>query len=652
MKKIKHYCSKLFAIFGVAVLVGCASEGGIFDPQIYDHIDRKLELSRDDYDNMARPKGQEENESLSLVEKMDQAAPMPEIAQILAAPKPPRVGKTKLVSLTVTDDVPLKDVLIELARLAEVDLELGSGIRGGISFIARDKPFSEVISRVADLAGLRYSINGGVLRVERDTPYVKNYSVDFLNVVRNSESDVSIATDVLSIANAVSQGGGAGGAAGAAGGGGGGAGGGGQGFTTGTSTSITTTNESDFWEALQGSLQEILNAVMVPELDLTEGEEPLAQTAAGFGQGAGGIGTAGGVAGAVGGAGNTAGQGAAGAGQGANGAFFVINRQAGILSVSATQRQHEKVAEYLKLLERNVSAQVLIEAKILEVELDESFQSGIDWTAAIGNTDLSISFPESITNGATVAVLGPGRSSTGVGAANPTGDNNLGVNLDALVQFTERFGTSRTLSSPRLHALHNQQAVLTFAENQVFFEVNIRREDDQVVNGIIIPGVSNIETTRRSVPIGIVMTILPSINLDRNEVTLSVRPTLSRQTSSVTDPGSALVNADLPADLQFNNEIPVIEVRELDSVMKVRSGSVMVIGGLMEEIGVNTDTGIPFASGVPWLGNLFKSANKANRKRELIIFIKASIVTPEGNYHDTDKTMYEKFADDPRPLVF
>lgn len=619
----------LIAICGVVLLSSCASEGGVFDSDIYDPIDRTLELTRDDYENMTAPKGGEEVEDTPQTQVRLGAPPMPEIAQILAAPKPPRIGRTKLVSLTVTDDVPLKDVLIELARLAEVDIELGPGIRGGISFIARDKPFSDVIARIADLAGLRYSIKSGVLRIERDTPYVKNYSVDFLNVVRNSESEVSLATDVLSIST--TDGGGSA-----------------EGLTTGTSTSINSTTESDFWEALQSSLQEILNAQFVEELEAIDEDFAGAQP---FSRARSGGGGDGGDTGGEGGAGGGNGQGV-GSGQGAAGAFFVINRQAGILSVSATQRQHQKVEEYLALLERNASAQVLIEAKILEVELDESYQSGVDWTAALGNTDFDISFPTSVTNSATIAVLGPGFDGDGVGAANPTGDNNLGINLDTLVQFVERFGTSRTLSSPRLHALHNQQAVLTFAENQVFFEVDIEREDDEVIDGVVITGSTNVETTRRSVPIGIVMSILPSINLDKNEVTLSVRPTLSRQTGSVVDPGSALVNADLPPNLQFTNSIPVIEVRELDSVMKLKSGSVMVIGGLMEENNINTDEGIPFASSVPWLGNMFKSTNKTNNKNELIIFIKASIVTPEGHYHEADKKIYEKFTDDPRPLVF
>ena len=578
---------------GLSLLMinGCASEGGIFDPNVYDPIDREAGLVRGDYENMLAPAGDAPDADAIKATARKARIPMPQIAQILAAPKPPKIGKSKLVSLTVTDDVPLKDVLIELARLAEVDIELGPGIAGGVSFIAKDKPFSEVIARLSDLAGLRYNIKGGVLRVERDVPYVKNYTLDFLNIVRNSSGSVTLSTDILSIS----------------------AEGGGGGLSTGTSTSVDSTTESDFWESLEASLLEVLN--WTPDLELTP--DVAAVVLGADGQPAAG-----------GGGGSDA--------RGAEGTFYVINRQAGILTVAASERQHARIREYLHMLKRSSSAQVLIEAKILEVELDKQYQSGIDWTAAISNADFQLSTPSTITDGATISLI----------------DGVSNLSLDAVVQLAERYGASRTLSSPRLHAVNNQQAVLTFAENQVFFEVDIQREDSQVVDGVVIPGSTTVETTRRSVPIGIVLNILPSINLEEGEVTLSVRPTLTRQTSSVTDPGSAIINADLDADQQFVNEIPIIEVRELDSVMKLKSGSVMVIGGLMEEISNNVDTGVPGLSSVPWLGNAFKSVSKENAKRELIIFIKATIVSADGSFDDADRHLYEKFSDDHRPLVF
>jgi general secretion pathway protein D len=197
--------------------------------------------------------------------------------------------------------------------------------------------------------------------------------------------------------------------------------------------------------------------------------------------------------------------------------------------------------------------------------------------------------------------------------------------------------------------------VQTFAQNRVFFEVNVTQQPEVVdPNGQVRPGQLTVDTQRRSIPIGIILNILPSINVDSNEVTLSVRPTLTRQVDEVVDPGSAFASRiliDDPED-RFVNTVPIVEVRELDSIMRLQSGQVMVIGGLMEQKNANTDNGVPFMSGVPFLGNLFKGVDKESSNKELIIFIKASIVTPEKGYHPTDKKLYQKYNDDPRPIAF
>ena len=93
-------------------------------------------------------------------------------------------------------------------------------------------------------------------------------------------------------------------------------------------------------------------------------------------------------------------------------------------------------------------------------------------------------------------------------------------------------------------------------------------------------------------------------------------------------------------------------MRELDSILKLKSGQVMVIGGLMEQKSSNTDNGVPGASHVPWLGNLFKQVDKTSSTSELIIFIRATVVGNKGNAYEADKNIYEKFTNDPRPVAF
>ncbi len=565
-------------------LAACTEDGEL---EFKDPIDRKLDLTREDFRNMANP-GLLPHGDIEVTAKT-LAPPVPEIAPILAAPKPPKIGHARLVTITVTDDVPLKDVLIELARLADIDIELDAGIKGGVAFRAKDRPFNEVIERLADLAGLRYTMRNGVLRVERDVPYIRNYSLDFINIVRSSESSVNVATDVLALANSAG-------------------GEGGSGLSTGSTSSITASAEDDFWDSLELGITQILT--YRPPVRVSENEAQLLSSGPPVDP-------------------------AEAAAQ-----AFVINRQAGILSVSATQQQHEAIGAYIDKLQSNTSAQVLIEAKIVEVSLNDQFQSGINWTLFEGDGSVINTFTKTF-DATDVTTFTFGR-------------NNLDIN--AAVNLVEKFGTTRTLSSPRLHAINNQQAVLTFAQNKVFFEVDLEREDDQIIDGVLVPGSLSVESTRRSVPIGIILNILPSIDLGHNTVTLSVRPTLSRQVDTVVDPGSAIVNQQIlsadPTAEGFVNEVPVVEVRELDTILKLQSGQIMVIGGLMEQSQANNDSGAPFVSDVPWLGNLFKSVEKTGSNRELIIFIRATIVGSNGNFHNSDQRIYDNFTEDPRPLRF
>jgi len=231
------------------------------------------------------------------------------------------------------------------------------------------------------------------------------------------------------------------------------------------------------------------------------------------------------------------------------------------------------------------------------------------------------------------------------------------ADLNVAVAMTQQFGTTRTLSSPRLTAINNQQAVLTFATNKVFF--NCTAQAGTVIANTGTTGSSatqpTVSCTQQTVPVGVIMSIVPSINLNTQEVTLNVRPTLTRQVDTVQNPGNLLAAATvdtskLPAGTTINADVPIIEVRELDSVMKIKSGGVMVIGGLMEDSTRNTQTGIPGAGEIPIFGNLFKARSDDSAKHELVIFIKATILNTDGSAQEADKLIYDKFMKDPRPL--
>lgn len=591
----------------LGVLSGCAKNGKL------DPIDEVLGLGREDYDDLTPAKKPRAKEEIAAKEP-----PIPQVSDILSTPSLPEEASDKLVSISVTEDVPLKDVLIELSRLADIDLELDPDITGGIIFRATNRPFADVIERICDMAKLKYTYQDGVLKVEVDTPQVQNYQLGFLNFNRSSQSNMSINTNVLSSS---SNGGGSGG-----GSGGGGEGGG---LNSGSTSSITATGQSDFWDALERSIQNIIYSGMQQGADpnnpgAAQAAIPAVPQAASAGAGAAGASAAGGVA-----------QMPVGMSD-----FYVLNKQAGLLTAKTTERKHKRIAEYITKLRNSASAQVLIEAKIIEVTLNKDYETGIDWRTAFpsggGRVDISSVFSSISDTTNNLAVLRI--------------PNTAGYNLSGAVGLTERFGSARTLSSPRINAINNQPAVLTFAENKVYFDIDVERERDTstTVNNEIFTVDSEIKT----VPIGIILTILPSVDSDSGEITLNVRPTLSRITGFVDDPAIAFLSSQTAGVNIPQNRIPEVEVREIDSIMKLQSGDIMIMGGIMEQRNSNNDRGIPYVGRIPVIGNAFKSVNKSSETVEVVIFIKATVINSGEGINKFDRELYNKYTTDPRPLAF
>jgi len=661
---LKRASGLLYVSLSLLLLSSCV-EGGYnpsdpSNPTHKDIIDPRLGLTREDYrglnevDTYAK-KASEADKNGNVMEP-----PIPDLAEILTAPRPPKIGETQLVSVAVTDDVPLKDVLIELARLADVDIEVDAGVTGGIAFRAKDRPFNEVIARIADLAGLRYTMKNNVLRIERDMPYIHTYTLDMLNIDRSATGNIGVSSSGNASTGTTSGSGGSSTQTSSGTGTSGSSGSGSNfGSSTGSSSSITAVSNSDFWAKFEESITRILTyqpAALVSTTRIATQPTPSAVV---------GSGTPDANAPAVPPpppppvAAASAPTQASTTGNSSNaGAFYSLNRQAGTLTVSATERQHEAIRQFLNEIESNTSAQVLIEAKIIEVALSDRYQTGISWTN-FGTQTLNLT-------GDLDAVT---TSNTARGAPTITvlKDHVLGPNIDlsTAVKLLNEFGTTRALSSPRLNAMNNQQAVLSFVENLVYFNVEIESTPGTAATATSAATQPTVDVTSnmQTVPVGIVLTLQPSINRDTNDITLSVRPTLSRATQFVQDPGfeigkasaAALLDEDSPIieTLQaIESRIPQLEVRELDSIMKVKSGQVMVIGGLLEDRTVNTDAGIPGVSEVPYFGNLFKSVDKTTTKRELVILIRATVVSPHGSVDRADKGVYEKFIKDPRPLEF
>lgn len=302
---------------------------------------------------------------------------------------------------------------------------------------------------------------------------------------------------------------------------------------------------------------------------------------------------------------------------------IIVNRESGMIAVKATAKQHLQIQEFIDKVLDSVQRQVLIEATIAEVKLSDNYQAGIDWSFVSSDPNATV----------TQDLLGGNLGQTpffSLNIADSVNGNPLNVTLKAL----ETFGDVKVLSSPKVMAINNQSALLKVVDNEVYFNVDVEA----------IPGAVNqqssvaVDTNVNTVPVGFVMTVTPYI--DQNDVvTLNVRPTISRIIGTVSDPNPAL------ADAGVTNEIPIIQVREIESVLKIENGDTAVIGGLMQDQIDKSMTGVPILSSIPFVGALFRYQEDKYVKSELVIFIRP-VVTHDasltGDFKEYRKYLLEE----------
>ena len=547
-----------------------------------------------------------------------------------------------LVSVSVNQSVPLRDILYELAEQAEYDIELDPNIRGSIIFTARNKPFDLVIKRISSIAGLRYKFEDDFLRVELDTPYLKTYKIDYLSFIRTNQGSVSNNVSVVS----------------------------GEGADSGSGYSSSTDSSSDFWGELDLNMSQILGGASTGGLK-TNRDPRITAVAQNPEVGAVAPQASEGEDGQV----NVqppeavlrveslpideeeTSSRSSGRSDEGNGQTYSINKQAGLINVFATEKVHNQVQDYLTDLRRSVTSQVLVEAKVFEVALSDEHINGIDWQL-INSEFVGGLLTES---GADIMRLTslPGRVGNGAfftGAEGVTSLPNgsvaqnsnfitgvVGNDFQALVRAINGFGTVRALASPRLTVLNNQSAVLNVATNRVFFELDIDRETDDDTGDVTI----EIDSEIQSVPEGVLINVQPSIDLDKRTISMSIRPTITRIVGTVQDPSVQFV----AGGDGIVSEIPEVNIQEIDTVVKVNSGQPIVMGGLLQDRIASTQEAVPVVGEVPFLGALFRNQSDLVSKTELVIFLKATLIeASEDTIHNTDRDLYKTFSGDRRPF--
>lgn len=549
------------------------------------------------------------------------AIPEP-VQQSAALPAPTAGAKVETYSVTV-HKVPVESLLFALARDAGLNVDIHPGIEGVVTLNALDQTLPQLLSRIQRQVDMRYEIHGGTLSVMPDTPEWRNYKVDYVNIARSTSSSVNIATQIST------TGGGAGAsnpvaattsASSTASGSSNttpvsnnnnGANGNGSNNST---TVVNNRSDNNFWYSLEKNIRDMLRSSNLAD----SASDPLAALNQ---NGAAATPAQPGAAPAASGF-DAAAFGASKAGS-KNTTSVIVNAEGGLIAVRATARQHEKIREFLDIVLGAAKRQVLIEATIIEVRLGDQYQQGINWSSlAKGGLKLtqgqvgSASLPSNINPG----------TSPGVFVLNYTNPTSRLGNIASTIQLLESFGKVKVLSSPKISVLNNQTALLKVVDNNVFFSIKVTPAVLGVNGTPTSP--ATYESKLETVPVGFVMSVTPQIS-ESDEVTLNVRPTITRIVGYVQDPNPALGTVV--------SKVPVIQARELESLMKVSSGQIAVMGGLMQDSVDNAKDAIPGLGSVPVLGNLFSYRNENASKTELVIFMRPVVVkdaSVNGDYKD------------------
>lgn len=508
--------------------------------------------------------------------------------QGFALPRP-KPGPKQATHSVVVRNVKVQDLLFALARDARINVDIHPGITGTVTLNALDQTLPQLLNRIALQVDMRHELHGDTLIVMPDTPFLRHYKIDYVNLSRDTSGTVSVTTEIASTSTGATQQS--------------------RGSSSGNNsqTRIENTSHNRFWDTLIQNLKDLLRETdkIIPQgTSMSDNAESIPAPPDAHASDPARTGDETRTA--------TAKEARV---MFREAASVIANPETGVISIRATSRQHEKVQEFLDRIQESARREVLIEATIVEVQLSEGYQQGIDWSKA-DFWGSGFNLTQTLTGGISTSDK-PGSMITLTGASS-------GKSFSGTVKLLESFGTVKVLSSPKISVLNNQTAVLKVVDNRIYFTITTQTNMTQTQTQI------NRTSTAHSVSVGLVLSVTPQIG-SNDSILLNIRPSLSRIFDWVNDP-----NPDLK-DIGFFNKIPVIRSREFDSVIRVENNNIAIMGGLMEDaIDLNKDT-VPLASRLPLIGGLFQNRNDIRTKNELVILLRPTIIrraSLQGDYRD------------------
>lgn len=464
-------------------------------------------------------------------------------------------------------DMPAREFFLSLADSAGQNLLVHPGVTGDITFSLRNVTLEETLAAVRDSYGYDYRRTAYGYQIQPNQAITRTYDLNYLNLQRQGMTDTRVSSGQVTSSDNTGVG--------AAG-------------TTTSSTSSTvnasqllTSSTVDFWAEVRAVVEMMIGS--------DEGSQ------------------------------------------------VVVNPQAGLLVVRASSADQQAVEHFLAQAQRNLQRQVILETKILEVNLSDGFQAGINWSFLQGQKGIGLGSFTTTTGNNAAGLLENGINGVGVQSGLPRGVNIPGIplsgpdgvggvfgatfdfgNFEGVVQLLETQGDVRVLSSPRISTLNNQKAVIKVGTDE-FFVTDVSTTTTSLAGGTTAP---DLDITLTPFFSGISLDVTPQID-ENDQVTLHVRPTVSR----VQDQNKSIQLGG--ADNVFNLPLALSTTRQSDSIVRARSGQVVVIGGLLENRNTNNDANLPWASKLPLVGPLFQQQRKSLQQTELVILMRPQVVNDQ-----------------------
>jgi MSHA biogenesis protein MshL len=419
-------------------------------------------------------------------------------------------------------DAPLVPVLNTLAQYAGLNLVIPPDITGTVTVDLKSVTLLQALEAILPPRGLQYRIEEGLLRVEKLQMESRSFKFDYITTQRSLSRSIS-ASSTAGGGASFGIGGAGTVATGAIGGAGITTGGGGTGGAS--TASLSGAERID----LLGDIQTALGTLKSPD------------------------------------------------------GKIIYNRMAGIIFATDYPRYLDEIGLFLETIQSAVNRQVVIEAKVIEVRLDDTSRFGVNWTALAGRA-LKLEQPFTSTGGFQITVT----------------SKEINATINALATQ----GYVNVLSSPTISTLNNQPAIMRVGTQDIFFQTTTQVDPrtGTIVQTAITPSAINE---------GVVLDVTPQIS-DDGIIIMNVHPSVTTRTGQATSPQG--------------DTVPIVDVRETDTVVRVREGGTVMIGGLISDQQIENANKVPILGNLPVVGGLFRSTTKESHKTDLVILLTPKVL--------------------------